>query len=404
MLFEKKKITVGITGGIAAYKAADLVSWLHQQGAEVQVIMTKGAQQFVSPLLLHALSGQVVITDMFANEDQLHIPHIYSVADADLLVIAPATANIIGKAAHGIADDVLSAAILAATCPILFVPAMNCHMYESAVVQENLSILTQRGYVVLDTEEGWMACGTTGKGRFPSAEVLREAVQNIVFPKRDLVGQKILITAGPTRENIDPVRYISNYSSGKMGYALAETARDRGAEVYLVSGPVNLPTLSGVQMQFVTTAQQMYDAVLAHYDQMDIVVKAAAVADYRVEEVSAQKIKKQGSCADGLQLNLVANPDILRTLGEKKSHQFLVGFAAETENLLENGQKKLKNKNLDMVIANNITQPGAGFHVDTNIVTLIMPDAYMEIPQMGKKDLAEEIWNQILKAKQKSDM
>lgn len=396
MLFEKKKITVGITGGISAYKACDLVSWLNQQGAKVQVIMTEGAQKFVSPLLLHSLSGQVVITDMFANDNELHIPHIFSVDKADLLVVAPATANILAKAAHGIADDVLSAAILAATCPILFVPAMNFHMYENVATQENIEILQQRGYAVLEAEEGRMACGTVGKGRFPAAEVLREAVTHMVFPKQDLLGKKVLITAGPTRENIDPVRYISNYSSGKMGYALAEAARNRGAEVLLISGPVNLPEPQGVTVRHVITAEEMYEAVLAAYDNMDIVVKAAAVADYRVAEIAGQKMKKQGKAAEGIQLALIANPDILRALGEKKTHQFLVGFAAETEHVLENARKKLITKNLDLLIANDVSAEGAGFDVDTNVVTLLSKNETLSLQQMTKAVLAEKIWDKIV--------
>ena len=401
MLFEKKKITVGIAGGIAAYKAADLVSWLHQQGAMVQVIMTHGAQQFVSPLLLHSLSGQVVITDMFANDDGLHIPHIAGVKDADLLIIAPATANIIAKAAHGIADDVLSAAILAATCPILFVPAMNCNMYANVAVQENIEILKQRGYEVLAAEEGRMACGTVGKGRFPQGEVLHTVIQQLILPKQDLLGQKVLVTAGPTRENIDPVRYLSNYSSGKMGYALAKAAQARGAEVYLISGPVHLPIPVGVRFQSVTTAQEMYEAVVHQYDEMDIVVKAAAVADFRVETVAAQKIKKQGEKSDRLELCLVANPDILRVLGERKKQQILIGFAAETEHLVEHAQKKLAAKNLDMVVANNITLPGAGFDVDTNIVTIVSKDSVRTLPQMSKTALADEIWDVALQLQKK---
>lgn len=396
MQFAKKKITVGITGGIAAYKAADFVSWLHQQGAEVQVIMTAGAQQFVSPLLLHSLSGQVVITDMFANDAKLHIPHIYGVDGADLLVVAPATANIMAKAAHGIADDVLSAAILAATCPILFVPAMNFHMYENPATQKNMEILRQRGYHVLEAEEGRMACGTVGKGRFPEVAVLREAVSQVLFPKQDLKGKNVLVTAGPTRENIDPVRYLSNYSSGKMGYALAAAARNRGAAVTLVSGPVNLSLPSGVTMVPVTTAEEMYEAVLSRYDEMDVVIKAAAVADYRVDDIAEQKIKKQGQTKDGLQLRLIANPDILRALGEAKTHQFLVGFAAETEHLLDNAKKKLLDKKADMIIANDVSQPGAGFEVDTNSVTLVTEGGAEAIPNMDKKELAEKIWDRIV--------
>ncbi len=396
MQFRGKKITVGITGGIAAYKAADLVSWLYQQGAEVQVIMTKGAQEFISPLLLHSLSGQVVITDMFANDDKLHIPHIYGVDGADLLVIAPATANIMAKAAHGIADDVLSAAILAATCPILFVPAMNFHMYENIATQENMEVLRRRGYHVLEAEEGRMACGTVGKGRFPEAAVLRGAVCQMFFSQQDLAGKKILITAGPTRENIDPVRYLSNYSSGKMGYALAAAAKNRGADVTLVTGPVNLLPPQGVTMVPVVTAVEMYEAALSRYAEMDIVVKAAAVADYRVEAVATQKIKKQGETKDSIQLNLVTNPDILRALGEAKGQQYLVGFAAETENLLDNAKKKLLDKKADMIIANDVSQPEAGFNVDTNAVTLITKDDMLTLPSMDKKALAEKIWDNVI--------
>ncbi len=403
MKLAKKKITVGITGGIAAYKAADLVSWLHQQGADVQVMMTKGAQEFISPLLLHALSGHVVIIDMFANDDKLHIPHIYGVDGADLFIIAPATANIMAKAAHGIADEVVSASILAATCPILFVPAMNFHMYENIATQENMEILQRRGYHVLEAEEGRMACGTVGKGRFPEAAVLQDAVMKILFPKQDLAGKKVLITAGPTREQIDPVRYLSNYSSGKMGYALAEAARDRGADVTLVSGPVKLLAPAGITVIPVVTAEEMYQATLACYGEMDIVIGAAAVADYRPDQTASQKIKKQGAAKDGIQLNLVANPDILQALGAAKKHQYLVGFAAETENLLENAEKKLIAKKADMIIANDVSQPGVGFEVDNNAVTLVTKDGHYVLPQMTKQALAEKIWDYIMVAAEKKN-
>ncbi|MCI8336738.1 MAG: bifunctional phosphopantothenoylcysteine decarboxylase/phosphopantothenate--cysteine ligase CoaBC [Peptococcaceae bacterium] len=391
-----KKITVGIAGGIAAYKAADFVSFLHQQGAEVQVIMTAGAQEFVSPLLLHALSGQVVITDMFANDASLHIPHISGVDGADLFIIAPATANMMAKAAHGIADDVLSAAILAATCPILFVPAMNMHMYENIATQENMAILRQRGYHVLEAAEGRMACGTVGKGRFPESSILREAVSAILFPRQDLAGKKVLITAGPTREHIDPVRYISNHSSGKMGYALAAAARSRGAEVTLVSGPVTLPAPQGVAVVPVITAEEMYQAVLSRYEEMDIVIGAAAVADYRAQSMAEQKIKKQDAAKNSLQLNLVANPDILQTLGEAKTRQYLVGFAAETENLLANARRKLVDKKADMIVANDVSQPGIGFYSDANAVTLVTQTEEIGLPAMEKQVLAEKIWDAIL--------
>ena len=393
-MFTGKKITVGITGGIAAYKAADIVSWLAQQHAMVQVVMTKAACQMISPLTLQALcGGRKVATDLFAMENWEY-SHIGVVEHADLLLVAPATANMIGKFAHGIADDMLSSAFLAATCSVALAPAMNTHMFAHPAVQENLTLLKTRGCHVIEPEAGHLACGQIGKGRLADTAVIKEAVTRLLCPKRDLLGKKVLITAGPTQEPIDPVRFLSNRSSGKMGYALAEEATARGAEVTLVSGPVQIAAPQNVRLVPVQTADEMAAAVFAAFAETDIAIAAAAVADYKAQQIAPQKIKKENKA--GFSLNLIANTDILAALGQKKEKQILIGFAAETENCLENAVKKLHDKNLDMIVANDITKPGAGFDVDTNIITMITKEGVKEaLPQMSKRMAATAIFDAI---------
>lgn len=394
-MFAGKRITVGITGGIAAYKAADIVSWLTQQGAQVQVAMTRGACEIIQPLTLKTLSGRPVALDLFDEAGHLHVPHI-DLADCDALLVLPATANILAKAAHGIADDLLSATLLAITAPVLLFPAMNMHMYANPATQANLQTLRQRGYRLVEPAEGRLACGTVGPGRLPDTEILKAEIRSFFQPDSSLCGKNVLITAGPTYEYIDPVRFIGNRSSGKMGYALAAAAAMRGARVTLVSGPTSLADPATVQVVRVTSAQEMYDAVWQVYPQTDIVIAAAAVADYRPDQQTAQKIKKGGAQS----MQLVPNADILASLGAAKGQHILVGFAAETQNLTAYAEQKLREKNLDMIVANDVLQSGAGFEGDTNVITILWPDATGEnhieqLPLMSKRQAAERILEQI---------
>ncbi len=389
-MFTGKKVTVGITGGIAAYKAAEIVSWLYQQNAEVQAVMTEAACQMIAPLTIQALcGGKKVATDLFGMDDWSN-SHIGVVENADLLLVLPATANSIGKFARGIADDILSSAYLAATCPVQIAPAMNMHMFAHPAVQENLAILRKRGCAIIEPGVGRLACGDVGQGRLADIDCIKEAVKGILLPKQDLWKKKVLITAGPTREPLDPVRYISNYSSGKMGYALAEAAQKRGAQVTLISGPVQLQVPQGVNRIEVVTAAEMAQAALAAFAETDLVIAAAAVADFRVAQIAEQKVKKEKDT--GWDLHLVCNTDILATLGSKKNKQILVGFAAESENLLANAQEKMRKKNLDMIVANDILKPGAGFEVDTNIITILQKDgSWQSYDKMSKKAAADLI-------------
>jgi len=390
-----KKITVGVTGGIAAYKAADLVSWLHQQGACVRVVMTEAATHLIPALTMKVLSGNPVVTDIMSEDAAYHVPHI-DLADCDLFVVVPATANLLAKAAHGLADDALSAALLATTAPVLAAPAMNANMYDHPATQQNMAVLQSRGWTLVAPGYGRLACGVEGKGRLADATVLREAVLAMFAPKGSLVGTRVLVTAGPTYEYIDPVRFIGNRSSGKMGYALAEAARDAGAEVTLVLGPCHLPDLPGAQTVRIISAQEMYDAVWEHYPTQDIVIMAAAVADYRPQTVAGQKMKKQ----DTFMLEMEKNPDILKSLGAQKGGHFLVGFAAETNDLTAYATRKLQEKNLDLIVANNVAQPGAGFDGDTNIVTVLSPNqdgvTQEEWPMMTKKEAARRLIDHIV--------
>lgn len=396
-MLKGKKIVLGVTGGIAVYKAVDLVSKLRKQGAEVRVVMTEHAQQFVTPLTFKEISGHQVAVSMWNANQEFNVEHIALADWADLYMVVPATANIIAKIAYGIADDLLSTALLAAYSPIIVCPAMNTHMYENPATQENIAKLQSRGIAVMPPASGVLACGAVGAGRLPEPLDIVNFVKNF-FAKTegDMRGLKVLVTAAGTREPIDPVRYVGNRSSGKMGYSIAEAASERGAEVTLVTGPSALTPPPNVKVVKVETTQQMMDACLAVYDNCDIVIKAAAVADYRPHDVAAQKIKKKTD--DALTVVMDKNPDILKTLGERKKGQFLVGFAAETQNLIANAKEKISKKNLNMIVANDVTMQGAGFGSETNIVKLIFPDGTIkELPQMSKYDVAEELLNTVLK-------
>ena len=393
-MLKGKHIVVGVTGGIAAYKACELVSRLSKQQARVEVVMTEAATSFVNPETFQALSRNPVITSLFQSFKYWEIEHISLAQKTDAVIIAPATANIIGKIANGIADDFLSTMVMASTVPVVLAPAMNTQMYENPIVQGNLELLKSYGYHFVDPCEGLLACGDTGKGKMAEPAQLEEYLVSLLTPKQDLAGRRILITAGPTREEIDPVRYITNYSSGKMGYALAEMAKKRGALVTLVTGPCHIPVPEVIEVVSVLSTEEMFQAVMTRYINQDAVIKAAAVADYRPADRAAQKIKKQDD--NSKELTLVKNPDILWELGKAKENQVLVGFAAETENLLENAASKMKRKNLDLIIANDLTQPGAGFHYDTNQVTLLYPDGHsLQIPLGEKKKIADSILDEI---------
>lgn len=389
-----KNVVVGVCGGIAAYKAVDLVSRLKKLNANVDVIMTKNATQFVTPLTFQSISHNPVITDMFEIPKAWDIAHISLAQKADLMVVAPATANIVGKVSSGVADDFLSTAIMASKARVVFVPAMNHNMYENIIVQKNIDFLKQLGYIFIEPEIGLMACGTEGKGRFPDNDTIISCVKEALSEeKKDLTGHKVLITAGPTREAIDPVRYISNHSSGKMGFSIAKAALARGAQVKLVSGPVELKPPSGTQIVNVTSAHDMYKEVMETYKDFDILIMVAAVADYSCKNISSRKIKK----SDALVLELIKNPDIAKELGKVKEQRILVGFSAESHELVENAKDKLVRKNMDMIVANDITQEGAGFGCDTNIVKLIKKEGdTIDLPIMDKYEVANRILDEIL--------
>jgi len=394
-----KKILLGVTGSIAAYKAAELVRELSRQGAAVTVVMTESAGKFVGLTTFNALSGHPVYTDLFNNPEE-PAPHINLPRQADAVVIAPATANFIGKMAHGIADDLLSTIVLAAQKPILVCPAMNSAMYEHPATKGNLEQLRKYGYLVVEPETGPLACGDEGPGRLAEPSAICEAVK-IALEKKDLQGQKILVTAGPTEEPIDPVRFISNRSSGKMGYSLARVARRRGAEVVLISGPTCLSNPWGIEFVPVRTAAEMYKAVMSYFDWATIVTKAAAVADYGPSTVIPQKLKKG---TPDLSLKLTRTPDILKELGKRKKRQFLVGFAAESKNLAAEARRKLQEKNLDLIVANDITVPGAGFGFDTNQVKIITADGgIIDSPLLSKEEIAYLILDKVLEVMQKLD-
>ena len=393
-MLKGKTIVLGVTGGIACFKAAALASMLVKQHANVQVIMTENATKFVTPLTFEQLTGQKALTDTFDRNFQHSVEHIAVADRADLVLIAPATANIIAKLAHGLADDMLTTTVLACDCPKAIAPAMNTKMYENPVTQDNLSTLRRYGWEVAEPASGHLACGTEGKGRLPEPEELLELCLHAIAREKDLCGKRVLVTAGPTREALDPVRYLTNRSSGRMGYAIAKAAARRGAEVTLVSGPTALPRPGYMEIVDVESAREMFDAVTSRAPEMDIIIKAAAVADYRPADVAEDKIKKK----DGdLTIPLERTRDILGTLGQRKREgQFLCGFSMETRDLIENSRKKLTKKNLDMVAANNVKVAGAGFGVETNVLTLITAEGEKELPLMSKDAAADALLDAIL--------
>ena len=396
-----KKIALGVTGGIAVYKAVDLVSRLRKQGVEVRVIMTEHAQQFVTPLTFKEISGNKVAVSMWDSNQEFNVEHISLANWADAFVVAPATANILAKMANGIADDLLSTTLLAAQAPIIVCPAMNTGMYQNPITQENIEKLQKHGVTVMPPAVGYLACGVTGPGRLPEPQQIVEFIGGF-FAKKDgdMVGLKVLVTAAGTREPIDPVRFVGNRSSGKMGYAIAQAAAQRGAEVLLVTGPSALeipPNVNGVKVE---TTNEMLEACMAAYGDMDVVIKAAAVADYRPRDVADQKIKKKTD--DALTVVMDKNPDILKELGARKAHQILVGFAAETQNLLENAREKIVKKNLDMIVANDVTAAGAGFNADTNIVKFLFPSGEVRsLEQMAKTQVANILLDTVMELKAK---
>ena len=393
---KQPSIVLGVSGGIACYKAVELVRLLVKAGCSVQVIMTRSAMEFVTPLTFQTLSGHPVASETFNLTQESEIGHINLADSADLFVIAPATANIIGKIANGIADDLLTTVLMATQAPLLIAPAMNIHMYENPILQENLRKLRRVGYHLLEPAEGFLACGYEGKGRLPDPEKIAEEVQRLLKPK-DLIGERFLITAGPNREPLDPVRYLSNRSSGKMGYALARAALRRGAAVALVTGPTALAAPAGARTTQVTTAAEMRAAVLKEFSTSTAVIMAAAVSDYRPVMRADKKIK-HGKYP--IELRLEPNPDILKELGAAKDGRLLIGFAAETEALTANAAKKLTEKNLDMIVANDVTQEGSGFDGDSNIATILdRTGATRALPLMSKDDLADRIFDHFLELK-----
>lgn len=394
-MFKGKTVVLGVTGSIAAYKIADLASSLVKKGCDVNVIMTKNATNFINPITFEELSGNKCITDTFDRNFQHSVTHISLAVRADAFLVAPASANVIGKIANGIADDMLTTTIMASKCPKIIAPAMNTNMFENQIVQDNLAKLNNYGYTIIPPDEGRLACGAVGKGKLPSTDILLDYLELALCDKKDLQGKKILVTAGPTQEKIDPVRYITNHSSGKMGYAIAKNAMLRGADVTLVSGPVNIKPLSFVNTVNVVSAQDMFDEVTRLSAKSDIIIMSAAVADFRPAEVSEEKIKKSG---DTSKIELERTKDILKYLGEnKKENQIICGFSMETENMLENSTKKLKNKNADMIICNNLKDKGAGFKTDTNKVTIIDKNNVESLELMSKSKVADEILDRISK-------
>lgn len=394
-MLNNKTIVLGVTGGIAAYKTVELVSRLKKLGAEIHVIMTESATKFVTPLTFQTLSQNVVMVETFQSIEYWKVEHISLAQKADLFVVAPATANIIGKIANGIADDMLSTTIMATKADKFIVPAMNTQMYVNPIVQENIKKLRKLGYRIMEPDSGLLACGDVGIGKFPSPAAIEKEILNYFNREKDLAGKKILITAGPTCEAIDPVRFITNHSTGKMGYAIATEAVERGAEVILISGPTSLKVPEGVCTKFVTSTEEMYKRVMEYFPLADIIIKSAAVADYRPKQVSKEKIKKTQK---ELMLILEKNKDIACELGKIKGDKILIGFAAETQNLIDNAKAKIKKKNLDFIVANDLTQNGAGFEGDTNIVKIIDKEGnILSLPKTSKKEVAREILNQVVK-------
>ncbi len=399
------RITLGVTGGVAAYKAAELVRRLQQDGFSVQVVMTRGAREFITPLTFAALTGQKVITDLFAESGgeanlESAIEHIAVAQRTDLLLVAPATADILAKFARGIADDFLTTLYLASTAPVVVAPAMNVNMWNHAATQENVEMLRARGVKIVDPDEGYLACGMTGAGRLAGQEAIVAAVHEALHAVRDLAGETVLVTAGPTRENVDPVRYLTNRSSGKMGYAVAEAAARRGAHVILVSGPTSLDVPSGVERIDVQSAQDMHRVVLEKVAGCSIAIFAAAVADYRPAEPSGQKIKRNN---ESTTIALEPTPDILASVARNKGQRFIVGFAAETDHVAENARQKLAAKNADLMVANDVTAEGSGFDHDTNVVTLFARDGRdLALPRMSKSEVAQRILDEVVRLRSTS--
>lgn len=391
-MLRDSNIVLGITGGIAAYKIPELIRMMTKEGAKVKVVMTDNARQFVTPVTLQTVSENPVYIDTFQMTSRSEIDHIALAEWADIMVIAPATANVIGKIASGIADDLLTTVVTAVKSPVLLCPAMNTNMYTNPVVESNLQKLVSLGYHVMKAASGSLACKTEGPGRLPPLEDVLEVIETI-FSKKDLRGVRILVTAGPTQEALDPVRFITNHSSGKMGYAIAVMARRRGGDVTLVSGPTLMVPPQGVRFVPIESALQMHQAVMENFDEVDVVVKAAAVSDYRPARFSPSKIKKE---KDALCVDLKKNPDIIAEIGKAKGNKIVVGFAMETDDLIENAKKKMTEKCMDLIVANDLSEPGSGFKHDTNIVTLIDRSGAVErLPLMGKGDVADAILDRI---------
>ena len=395
-MLKGKTVLLGVTGGIACYKSANLASALVKQGANVQVVMTRNATEFIGPHTFESLTGNRVSVDTFDRNYQFQVEHIALADQADLVLVAPATANVLAKLAHGLADDMLTTTILACSCPKIAAPAMNTKMYGNPITQDNLDILRKYGWEIVEPASGRLACGAVGKGKMPEPEDLLECVLHALSHEKDMTGLKVLVTAGPTREALDPVRYLTNHSTGKMGYAIAKAAAARGAEVTLVSGPVNLKKPPYMEVVDIVSAQDMFEAVTSRAPTQDIIIKAAAVADYRPANLAEDKIKKSGNDAD-LSLPLSRTSDILAWLGQHRSPgQFLCGFSMETRDMVENSKQKLEKKHIDLIAANNLKQEGAGFGVDTNLLTLISPDGAKELPLMSKEEAAHALLDEIM--------
>ncbi|MGN0280341.1 MAG: bifunctional phosphopantothenoylcysteine decarboxylase/phosphopantothenate--cysteine ligase CoaBC [Lachnospiraceae bacterium] len=392
-MLEGKHIVLGVTGSIAAYKIASLASMLKKKQADVTVIMTQNATNFINPITFETLTGNKCLVDTFDRNFQYSVEHVALAKQADVFLVAPASANVIAKAAHGLADDMLTTTLLACTCPKIVAPAMNTRMFQNEIVQDNLKRLEHYGMEVIHPASGYLACGDTGEGKMPEPEVLYEYIVKALTPK-DMAGRHVLVTAGPTQEKMDPVRYISNHSTGKMGYAIAVQAMRRGADVTLVSGMVSIQPPIGVHVVPVVSAADMAQAVKDRADEQDIIIKAAAVADYRPADVSDEKVKKKD---DSLSLALERTEDILAYLGaHRREGQFLCGFSMETEHMIENSRAKLEKKNIDMIVANNLKQKGAGFGTDTNVVTLLTREETVELPMMSKEEVADALLDYIM--------
>ena len=395
-MLKGKTVVLAVSGSIAAYKIASLASALKKLHANVQVLMTKNAVNFINPITFESLTGNKCLVDTFDRNFQYSVEHVALAKQADVVLVAPASANVIGKIAHGIADDMLTTTVMACKCKKIIAPAMNTNMFDNPILQDNLKILEHYGYEVISPAVGYLACGDTGAGKMPEPELLLQYILREIAYEKDMQGKRVLVTAGPTQESIDPVRFITNHSTGKMGYAIAKMCMLRGAEVTLVSGPTSIAKPEFVHVVDVVTAKEMYEEVTKRAKDQDIIIKAAAVADYRPKSVSSEKMKKKD---DDLAIPMERTDDILKFLGEhKKEHQFLCGFSMETENMLENSRKKLEKKNLDMIVANNLKVEGAGFAGDTNVVTIITGQEEISLGKMTKEETALRILDEILKA------